>query len=253
MRTVWIFLLLGLLVGCGQKSAQTTIVEDFWRAMVSGDFDAVGQLVTNPEAAGFLEGSTIELEEGQYKVLGDIDGGVNVRFSSKCLADYTAPTVLAEVGGEPRVDLMGTLTAVMTAQAEAQPKKQYCYDFSDQPMQGKIGGEAWKAHHVNRAVYDFGTRKSEELKVVAEPCQDDWCNNLKSPSIIVSNLDLSGEGGDFSMDNNVTLVTPPNSNTIVSEGSYRVSPMSGGQVKLELSLHEDQNNTVNGFVIFDKE
>ncbi|WP_347332943.1 hypothetical protein [Marinimicrobium locisalis] len=253
MKTVWIVLLFGLLVGCGQKSVETTVVEEFWSALVSGDLESVSKLLANPEAAALLEGSTIELEEGQYEVLSTTEGGVNVRFSSECLADYTAPTMLTEVDGEQRVDLMGTLTAVMSAKAEAQPKKQYCYDFADQPMQGRIGGEAWKAHHVNRAVYDFGAKTSEQLKIVAEPCQDEWCNGLQSPSILVSGLDLSGSGGDFSMENNVTLFIPPNSNKIVTEGSYRVSSPSEGQVKLELSFQKGQNNRVNGFVVFDNE
>lgn len=114
-------------------------------------------------------------------------------------------------------------------------------------MQGKINGEPWKAHHLNRAVYDFGTKKSEKLKIVSEPCQDEWCNGLESPALLI-NLDLSGNGGNFDSQNNITVFTPPNSNEVISEGNYRVSSTAEGKTKLEISFQEDEGNTVSGFI-----
>lgn len=130
---------------------------------------------------------------------------------------------------------------------QRKPTKQYCHDFADQPMQGKINGEPWKAHHLNRAVYDFGTKKSEKLKIVSEPCQDEWCNGLESPALLI-NLDLSGNGGNFDSQNNITVFTPPNSNEVISEGNYRVSSTAEGKTKLEISFQEDEGNTVSGFI-----
>jgi len=247
MKAVYTLLSLAILVGCSEQTSKVSVVEDFWAAVSTQDLEAAKLVISNPEQAQFLEGLKGKLDRDNYEILAPTEDGVNVVFYSECFTDVAHPTFITEVGGEPKVDLQRTMMASFKATAQRQRTKQYCHDFADQPMQGKINGETWKAHHLNRAVYDFGTKKSEEMKIVSEPCQDEWCNGLNSPALLI-NLDLSGSGGNFDSQNNITVFTPPGSNEVISEGSYRVSSTTEGKTKLEISFQEDESNTVSGFI-----
>lgn len=249
MKVIWTLLIVSLLAGCSQSKSEVEIVAEFWDAVASRNLEAIKPLLADPATMQVLEGSDITLTQGGYEVLDKAEQGVNVRFSDKCLVDVVTPTVVVTVDEEPRVDLIKTLSLGMKARASAKLKSRYCYAFEDQPMQGKIGGKPWKAHHLNRAIIDFGTTKSEQLKIVSEPCQDKWCNGLETPSLLL-NFELSGAGGNFDSRNNITIFTPPQSNKVVTEGSYRLSKAAENQTKLEISFIDDKNNSVNGFITF---
>lgn len=237
-----------LAAGCTQQDSDVSVVQNFWNAMAAEDMETLESLVSDPASVEFLRGANIELTQEDFTVLEATAGGVNVRHSGHCLSDVVVPTIVVDSVGGPSIDLQGTLSLLMRAQSEAEPSEQYCYAFTDQPLQGKINGEPWQAHHVNRAVYDFGTRKSEHVKIVSEPCQDQWCNGLTSPSLLISNLDYSGAGGNFNARTNITIFTPPSTNQIISDGSYRITNTEDGQTSLEISFHKDAGNFVNGHI-----
>lgn len=247
-RIAFSVLSVALLAGCSQPPAEVSVAEQFWSALEAGNYQALAQTLTEPQLADQLEG--FGWMGKNWRLEGVVDEGVKVVLSSKCYEDYSHTTVISEVAGEPRVDFRKTMAAGAKAEKDKTPKSQYCYNFADQPLQGTLNGQPWVAHHVNRAVYDFGTKKEEQLKVVAEACEDQWCNGLKSPALLVSNLDLSGTGGNFDMQSNVTVFTPPDNNKIVTEGSYRLSRTPGGQTKLEISFPEDEGHALTGYVIY---
>lgn len=248
LKAAPLLLLAGLAAGCSEPQSDVSVVQTFWDAVAAKDLQTVESLVSEPSQVEFLRGAKIDLSDDDYAVLEATTDGVNVRHSVHCRSDVVAPTIVVEANGKPSIDLMGTLSVLMKAQSQAQPTKQYCYAFEDQPMQGKLNGESWQARHVNRAVYDFGTKKSEEIKLVSEPCEDPWCNGLTSPSLLISNLDYSGSGGNFDTRTSITIFTPPGTNQVISDGSYRLTTTDDGETKLEISFHRDEGNFVNGFI-----
>lgn len=75
-----------------------------------------------------------------------------------------------------------------------------------------------------------------------------WCNGLTSPSLLISNLDFSGTGGNLDTQTNITIFTPPGTNQVISDGSYRLTTTDDGEAKLEISFLKDEGNFVNGFI-----
>ena len=123
-------------------------------------------------------------------------------------------------------------------------------DFKNQTLQGKLNGDSWQATHVGSQVMDYGTHKKEKFSIYSEQCESYECFSLKSPSINISNLDVSNDnGGKFTLNNNITIFNPPSENLIVIQGSYIVSK-EGGKTKLELNFSSDNDNFLNGYVVY---
>ena len=122
--------------------------------------------------------------------------------------------------------------------------------FDDQTLQGKLSGKDWVAMHVSSQVYDFGGgNKKENPSIYSEACSGFSCLPLQSSSISFGNLDTSVSEGSFDLNNNITIYTPPSNNVIVTAGNYRVSN-EGGKTKLEIEFAHDENNYLNGFIVY---
>ncbi len=250
MKFVWIIFATLLLLGCAQEDPKVDLVKRFWQAMDTNDAETLRQVLSDPkQAENFADGSVV-LEVESYEVLEPAKEGVNVKFVRYCYPDIIVSTVISEKDGTPKIDLKATLQAQMKQMAGVKPTEKYCYQFQDRPMQGVINGKPWQADHMNRQMIDFGTKKEEKLSIVAEPCPQENCFMLSTPSVLVSNLDLSGDGGNFDNRNNITIFTPPGDNKILSEGSYRVSTSSDGKTKLELSFKDDSGDNINGYIFY---
>ncbi|MBF4521348.1 hypothetical protein HXZ60_05600 [Acinetobacter towneri] len=251
MKMIWVIAAALCVSGCAKKSEdpKVNLVQNFWQAMQAQDVETVKQLMSDPEQAMILENGHLNLAVDSFKVLDSTPEGVNVKFSRHCYPDMTLPTILTEKDGVVKVDFMATFQAHMKQSGHAEPTEQYCYKFKNEPMQGVINDRPWQADHVQREVVDFGTRKSESVSILAEPCPQEGCVIPKNPSIIVSNLDFSGVGGNFNHQQNITIYTPPSDNRIITQGSYRISS-SGHQTKLEISFQEQSGDYVNGYILY---
>jgi hypothetical protein len=97
--------------------------------------------ISDPAHIQYLDGWKIDIDEDDYKIGELTNAGVEITWFEDCYHDVTHPTVLAEAGGEPKIDIGRTIQSMFKAQASKEPSKQYCYDFEDQPMQGVIDGD----------------------------------------------------------------------------------------------------------------
>ncbi len=240
-----------LLLGCAQEDPKVDLVTRFWQAMDTNDAETLKQLLSDPQQAEFIASGNVAFAVESYEVLEPTSEGVNVNFVRHCYPDILVPTIIIDKNGTPKIDLIATLQAQMKRMAEVKATKKYCYEFQDQPMQGVINGEPWQAQHVRRQVFDFGAKKEEKLSIYSETCRQDNCFMVSTPSLLISNLDLSGDGGNFGNNNNITIYIPPSENLMISQGSYRVSSLSDGKSKLEISFKDDSGNSINGYIFYE--
>jgi len=118
-------------------------------------------------------------------------------------------------------------------------------------MAGVLSGNNWSAYYRDQSVVSFSSGDQVRASIYSESCPaDSSCWSVKTSSLNISNLDLSGTGGNFDHKKNITIFTPPNKNILVTEGSYRVSQLSDGQTKLELSFSQGSENKINGYFLY---
>jgi hypothetical protein len=121
--------------------------------------------------------------------------------------------------------------------------------FADKILQGVLDGQPWQAEQVESVVYDFGSRQEERACIYSAQCEEYECLAIESPSINISDLDMSSESGNLSHENGITIFIPPNKNVRVTEGFYRFST-AGDNTKLELRFTHDERNQVDGYIIY---
>jgi hypothetical protein len=210
-------------------------------------------ILTDPKEAEFIADGNISLTIESYEVMEPTTDGVNVKFSRHCYPDIIVPTVISNKGDQSKVDLMATLQAQMKKMVGATTTERYCYGFTDQKMQGLLDGKPWQADNIQDAAKAYGIVGMESITLYSEPCPEEGgCFAVKSPRIIL-NFDLKSDGGNFSNKSNITLHFPPNKNQMVSTGSYRISSDGNGKTKLEISFFEDENNHIDGYLVFEND
>jgi len=240
-----------LISGCSQKNPDRELVGSFWTAALAHDVATLQEIIMPPEYARMFASDTgMRFTFEDFEVLASEGDAVNVRFSRFCYPDSVAPTILATTGDGKKVDVKASIRAITKALADVETTRKYCYDFADQVLQGFINGKPWRFHHLDRQNYDFGTYKQESLKLVADACPDKYCLMLKTPGILIDNLDLAGEGGNLGNEQNLTIHTPPGDNLFVTTGSYRVTKTASGKTRLEISFRESEENYLNGYAEF---
>ena len=250
MRSLWPVILVLLLSACSKEDERVVLVKNYWHAMERGDQALLKQVLADPEQSSILDGAAPGLNVDSYEVLDVVEKGVNVKFSRYCYDDLVIPTILTEVDGIAKVDLNATIRVQVNALRNEKTTKQYCYEFLDQPLQGVLGGEPWRGLHLTEMQIDFGSHKKINRGIYTEPCTAAQCMQLASTSLNIGNLDLSGSGGNFDYQNNVTIVIPPGNNQVVTQGSYRVSTTPAGKTKLEISFKLSEDNALNGYITF---
>ena len=196
----------------------------------------------------FLASGSLTLKT--YEIQDEIANGVNVKFSRFCYDDVVVPTIVKEVSGRFKVDFRATLKAQMQMMKSSKPNKKYCFDFENRPLSGKLNGQAWQFVKTHHQKIDWGNKVSISTKLYGEDCDASSFGSCGKSSLIISNLDLSGDGGNFNNTNNVTIHVPPSENLVVSTGSYRITN-EGNQKKIELSFNYDDNNVINGFFLLE--
>lgn len=250
MRILSIMLASIFIFACTEEDPKVGLANSFWQAAMSKDVETLKQLVSDPESADFLVADHVKLNIDSFEVLDATHEGVDVKFLTHCFPDITSPTIFTDMQGDLKVDVKSTFMAQMKMTRGRERTKKYCYEFKDQPMQGVLFGQPWQAYYLDRQMVDFGTRKEERVAIHSEPCPDGYCFSLQTPSITLSRLDLSGDGGNFDHETNITIYNPPSDNILITEGSYRVSDAGDGDTMLEISFQDDDGNSINGYLVY---
>lgn len=253
MRPLLFLALLAPALSFAAAGGETELVQKFWESVEQQDGDAIRPLLSEPEHAKYFSGRgafNIKAFGESYEVMGAKSANtVEVRFSRDCFTDSLYPTVLADTPDGLKVDVPATFKAIKASPKPTHTRK-YCYEFKDQPLAGTINGKPWSFAQAKHTELTFGDRKVRKTSLYKEACPDANCLETKSASILVGGLDFTADGGNFTGQQNITVYTPPGTNLQVREGSYRVTKLADGKTKLELSFKKDDDNHLNGYVIY---
>jgi len=242
--------ILSLQIACSEQNEAVKVTSDFWKGMSTNNKILLESVLENKSDAEFLsQGKSTLLN---YEVLGEVPNGVEVKFSKFCYADMVIPTILKKVDGALKVDFRLTLREQMKAHRNAETLRAYCYDFDEKPLDGTLAGKPWsfvksKSHEIN-----WGDKITINTKLYSEDCDTETHGECTKPSLIISNLNLEGSGGNFTNAVNITIHVPPGDNQVISTGSYRVS-RQGTNKKVELSFEHDPENKLSGYFIIEGE
>lgn len=81
---------------------------------------------------------------------------------------------------------------------------------------------------------DFGGRIKVKAFVASEPCPENGgCLVVTSPVLDISSLDFSGEGGNLSAQQSISMRGPSSSS--FTEGSYMISALGDGKKRLNIT------------------
>lgn len=125
--------------------------------------------------------------------------------------------------------------------------KDKVYEFSNEPMHGKIDGKIWKPKFVKiveQFVIPAEQKESFYSLVANRNCAVRQCSHIK-----LDNIDLNTDGGNLSFKKMVVFYTFPSINVFASTGSYRVTQIDNETKKLELTIRADEDNYINGYFI----
>jgi len=244
IKVIGVLVVSTILGACGQKNEAIQVTSDFWEGLSTNNKALLESVLENKEDAEFLSSGRFTLSD--YEVLGEVSNGVEVKFSTFCYADMIIPTIIKDIEGAKKVDFRATLHAQMKMRKNAVPLEKYCYDFNDKPLSGRLGGDSWVFTQSKSREINWGNEITINTTLYSEDCDTETYGKCKKPSLIISNLDLNGEGGNFTNKVNVTIHIPPSDNHVVSTGSYRISTVNGKK-KIELSFDVDPNNNLSGY------
>lgn len=246
MKIMFILIVLNIVLisGCSEPNESTKVVSAFWKAFSENDKETLEQILENPEDAEFLMRGKPTVTN--YEVLNEVEGGVNVRFSRYCYEDLISPTKLVNVNGRKKIALFPTLKAQIAISKTSTPLKKYCYEFDDKPLSGFLDGSPWLFKKAKNREIDWGTKITNNTTLYSEDCDTETFGKCTKPRLIISNLDLDSEGGNFTNKVNITIHKPPSDNQIITTGSYRVSRFNG-EKKVELTFNHDNKNNLSGY------
>jgi len=233
----------------------------FYKSLSLYNYDSAARYVKDPEPILAMKdnGATLTVKQNSFKFNRIVDEGVILTFSRYCYPDREHLVYLEQVGRGFKIDFERTQRQLMeSAMANVdhyKPLKKYCYDFKDQPLQGELGGSEWLATGVGLQEVQYPGGRQTSITIHEERCkQYPECIYVANPSsagtfVLVSQLDFSGTGGNFSSSENITI-SYNSSNKIISEGSYRVNKLPNGKTRLEISFPDDESYSLNGFIDF---
>lgn len=232
----------------------------FYQSLSLYNYQHAAKYVTEPkEILAMEEGSfQLKVKENSYRVKEITEEGVVMSFSRFCYPDLERMVYMDNTPAGFRIDFRRSLRHQMTNVPDNYfPNQQYCYDFKDQPLEGNIMGRYWKPERTETNIVNFSSGPKKSIAFVNERCEifpdctyisDD---NKSGYILYVDSLDLSGTGGNLGGNEYVRIFSYPDFNQAFHEGSYRVTQLGAGRVRLELSIPEFESIAFNGYIEFD--
>jgi hypothetical protein len=252
MKKIFTCLGLALLFGCSKPNEDILVATKYWEAQKNNNLMELKNTLADPKQIARFEHSKLDIES--FAVTDSDNSGVLINIKRFCYPDLNFTTSIIDVNGVKKVDSKATFKNLYdVSKLNSKPVRKYCYDFDNSELSGKVNGEVWRIKKVNSRVVDWGNKKSMSISLHPEECDTEYSFNCKRPKLIISNLNLKGDGGNMTPTENITIHTPPSDNLIISKGSYRVTHQTQGEKKVEISFLHDNQNYLNGFFVLKDE
>ena len=232
----------------------------FYQSISLYNYQHAAKYVTEPKIIlAMAEGNgQLTVKENSYRVKEIKDDGVLMSFSRFCYPDLDKMVYMDHTPAGFRIDFRRSIKEqIRNMPSNYVPLRQYCYDFKDQPLQGNIMGRYWKPMRVEKDTVAFSSGPKNRIAFVNERCESfPECtyvgdNNHSGYILYVDALDLTGTGGNLGGTEYVRLFNYPDYNQSFYEGSYRVTQLSTGRIRLELSIPEFESIEFNGYIEFE--
>lgn len=229
-----------------------------YRTLAKYNFDyAAKHYVSDPDAVLALKDGW-SLKADSFRVKAVNDEGVVMGFSAFCYPERDVQVYMVARGQRYYVEFGRTLREDIRKSAlqPPQPLRQYCYDFKNQPLQGSIMGTPWQADRVEISSMQFASGPRRSIDIVSRDCSAyPDCKYIDEPDgsgfvVGVSSLDLSGNGGNLGNREYVNIAYPNMQSLNLRSGSYRVTHLENGKIRLELAVSGEESVELNGAVEF---
>lgn len=232
----------------------------FYQSLSLYNYQHAAKYVTEPKIILAMEGGNgrITVKRNSYRVKEIREDSVLMSFSRFCYPDLDRVVYLDHTPVGFRIDIRRSLKDQMANMpTNYVPIRQYCYDFKDQPLQGLVLSREWQPTSVKTDVVTFSSGPKKRIALVTERCEKfPECTfvgdkNHSGFILYVDALDLTGTGGNLGGTEYVRLFNYPDYNQSFYEGSYRVTPLGEGRIRLELSIPEFESTELNGYIEFE--
>ncbi|WP_396587250.1 hypothetical protein [Bermanella sp. R86510] len=219
---------------------------------------AAKHYVTDPEALLQLtEGWSLEAES--YRVKEVNDQGLVMGFTRFCYPEVDVQVYMVQKGQRYYVEFGRTFREQVRSNSNPKPLRQFCHEFKDQPLQGMVMSGAWAADRAETQVMNTSSGKRLQVDVVTKKCDqypdcryfDEQDADGSGFVVGVSALDFSGRGGNLGGNQYITVSSPDYPTINRHDGSYRISKLSNGKTRLELSIPEFESTSLNGYIDLD--
>ncbi len=229
-----------------------------YQTLAKYNFDyAAKHYVSDPDAVLALKDGW-SLKADSFRVKAVNDEGVVMGFSAFCYPERDVQVYMVARGQRYYVEFGRTLREDIRQLAlqPPQPLRQYCYEFKNQPLQGSIMGTPWQADRVEISSMQFASGPRRSIDIVSRDCSAyPDCKYIDEPDgsgfvVGVSSLDLSGSGGNLGNREYVNIAYPNMQSMNLRSGSYRVTHLENGNIRLELAVSGEESVELNGAVEF---
>ena len=251
-----VFFLVGPAFAQDRYKADTALY--FYQSLSVKNYKSASKYVIDTKSMLSMSsnGMTISVEPNSFRVKKVTKEGVIMVFSQFCYPDIEQIVYLDLIGRYYKVDFNRTLReSIKSSSKKTKPNREHCYNFYDRPLSGTFNDMSWVAKDIGDQVIQFSSGAEKRVAILNEKCDElPYCmyeSKKTITALYIDKLDLTGTGGNLNNTENVRIYRAPNYNETFSEGSYRVTQLGNGRVKLELSLPKKGSSELNGYFEFD--
>lgn len=229
---------------------QLHVADEYWSKIMEGKNDEAVHLLSDPNQLHHLSSFKFSADEIQTYI--NKDNKVFTTAKRHCYKDVSFETVMVNVNGVYKIDHRATFKhLIKEALKNREPIEQYCYDFINQNLTGRLNGEQWSFEKADIREVTTSERPNLDISLYSEDCDTENKSKCTEPQILL-NFPIDDAGGNFNGQNNITIHTPPHYNEIISTGSYRITHLSNDKTKIEITFEEDADNHLKGFIILNQ-
>ena len=244
---VIIILIIGtfFISGCSNQSPEVDIAKRYWESLVNNDLDSLKSVIKNLTEKESNFAFSIEYT-GDFPKLYELNSnGVDVEVSHYCYPNQRVTTFINNESGDLKIDHLKTMQFLYSAKRKAKTNKKFCYEFSDQPMQGKIDGKEFRP---TRLIIEPFLNDTASILYASDTKPDSRADSPKIMLFRFNNGDERSMSGNFGDYTSMTMYSPPGTN-LIGLGSFKVSEKTDNGYKLEIYYRHDDENYISGFLM----